>query len=90
MVREGNDIPPTGNLTQGAMPATPTLLLHTALGDDGGTPALIAVDKATGERVGSLEVLGLGMYGMILGPPRGTPADCGPDLRRARCAVSLP
>ena len=47
------------------MPATPTLLLHTALGDDGSTPALIAVDKATGERVGSLEMPGLGMYGMI-------------------------
>ena len=62
---EGVDIPPTGNLTQGAMLATPTLLLHTALGDDGLTPALIAVDKATGERVGSLEMPGRGMYGMI-------------------------
>lgn len=47
------------------MPATPTLLLHTAPGDDGSTPAPIAVDKAAGERVGSLGMPGPGMYGMI-------------------------
>jgi quinoprotein glucose dehydrogenase len=47
------------------MMVTPTLLLHTAIGDDGATAFLYAVDKATGERLGSLEVPGLGMYGMM-------------------------
>ncbi len=44
---------------------TPTLLLHTATGDDGTTPFLYAVNRATGERIGSLEMPGLGMYGMM-------------------------
>ena len=65
MARAGVDIPPTANLTQGAMPATPTLLLHTAPGDDGSTPAPVAVDRAAGERVGSLGMPGLGMHGML-------------------------
>ncbi len=61
----GLDIPPTGNLTHSAMLVTPTMLLHTAIGDDGTTPFLYAVDKATGERLGSLEMPGLGMHGMM-------------------------
>ena len=41
------------------------MLLHTAIGDDGETPFLFAVDKATGDRLGGLETPGLGMYGMM-------------------------
>ena len=47
------------------MMVTPTMLLHTAIGDDGRTPFLYAVDKATGERLGSRETSGLVMYGMM-------------------------
>ena len=62
---QGVDIPPTGNLNHSAMMVTPSMLLHTAIGDDGQTPFLFALDKATGERLGSLETPGLGMYGMM-------------------------
>ena len=62
---QGLDIPPTGNLTHSAMMVTPSLLFHTARGDDGTTRFLYAVDKATGQRLGSLEMPGLGMYGMM-------------------------
>ncbi len=62
---QGIDIPPTGNVTHAAMLVTPTLLLQTARGDDGRTPVLNAIDKGTGERVGSLEMPGFGMYGMM-------------------------
>ena len=62
---QGIEIPPTGNVTHAAMLVTPTLLLHTALGEDGRTPVLNAIDKSTGERVGSLEMPGFGMYGMM-------------------------
>ena len=61
----GVDIPPTGQLTHSAMMVTPSLLLHTAIGDDGTTPMLYALDKATGERLGALEMPGMGMYGMM-------------------------
>ena len=61
----GVDIPPTGNVGHSAMMVTPTMLLHTARGDDGETPFLYALDKATGERLGSLETPGLVMYGMM-------------------------
>ena len=44
---------------------TPTMLLHTAIGDDGETPYLFSINKATGERMGSVESPGLGMYGMM-------------------------
>ncbi len=47
------------------MMVTPTMLLHTAIGDDGRTPFLYALNKATGERLGSLETPGLVMYGMM-------------------------
>ena len=62
---QGLDIPATGNLGHSAMMVTPDMLLHTAIGDDGETPFLFAVDKATGERLGGLETPGLGMYGMM-------------------------
>ena len=62
---QGLDIPPTGNLGHSAMMVTPTMLLHTAIGDDGSTPFLYAVDKATGERLGSRETPGLVRYGMM-------------------------
>ena len=41
------------------------MLLHTAIGDDGATPYLFSINKATGERMGSVESPGLGMYGMM-------------------------
>ena len=62
---EGLDIPPTGNLNHSAMMVTPDMLLHTAIGDDGETPFLFAVDKATGTRIGGIETPGLGLYGMM-------------------------
>ena len=62
---EGLDIPPTGNLNHSAMMVTPDMLLHTAIGDDGETPFLFAVDKGTGRRIGGIETPGLGLYGMM-------------------------
>ena len=47
------------------MMVTPTMLLHTAIGDDGVTPFLYALDKATGERLGGRETPGLVRYGMM-------------------------
>ena len=47
------------------MMVTPSALLHTAIGDDGTTPTLYALDKATGERLGAMETPDLGMYGMM-------------------------
>jgi len=62
---QGLDIPPTGNLNHSALMVTPSMLLHTAIGDDGQTPYLFAINKATGDRLGSVESPGLGMYGMM-------------------------
>lgn len=62
---QGIDIPPTGNINHSALMVTPEMLLHTAIGDDGQTPYLFAINKATGERMGSVESPGLGMYGMM-------------------------
>ena len=62
---QGIDIPTTGNVTHSALMVTPGMLLHTALGDDGATPQLIAINKRTGERLGSVDSPGLGMYGMM-------------------------
>ena len=47
------------------MMVTPGMLLHTAIGDDGSTPYMFAIDKQTGERLGMIESPGLGMYGMM-------------------------
>jgi hypothetical protein len=33
-----SNIPPTGNMSHSAMMVTPTMLLHTVIGDDGETP----------------------------------------------------
>ena len=41
------------------------MLLHTAIGDDGQTPYMFAINKETGARIGSIESPGLGMYGMM-------------------------
>jgi len=62
---EGIDIPPTGNIGHSALMVMPDMLLHTAIGDDGITSYLFALDKNTGERLGSVETPGLGMYGMM-------------------------
>lgn len=62
---KGIDIPPTGNIGHSALMVLPDMLLHTAIGDDGITPYLFAVNKVTGERMGSVETPGLGMYGMM-------------------------
>ena len=63
---QGLDIPPTGSRGQGsALMVTPSMLLHTAIGEDGETSFLYALDKATGERLGSLETPGLVRYGMM-------------------------
>ncbi|HJO11853.1 MAG: PQQ-binding-like beta-propeller repeat protein [Gammaproteobacteria bacterium] len=62
---QGLDIPPTGNINHSALMVTPSMLLHTAIGDDGATPYLFSINKATGERMGSVESPGLGMYGMM-------------------------
>ncbi|HSH75610.1 MAG TPA: PQQ-binding-like beta-propeller repeat protein [Longimicrobiales bacterium] len=61
----GLEIPPTGMLGHSAMMVTPSMLLHTAIGDDGETPHLFAIDKRTGERLAAIETPGLGMYGMM-------------------------
>lgn len=62
---EGIDIPPTGNIGHSALMVMPDMLLHTAIGDDGVTPYVFAVSKENGERLGSVETPGLGMYGMM-------------------------
>lgn len=62
---EGLDIPPTGNINHSALMVTPGMLLHTAIGDDGRTPYMFAIDKKSGARLGMVESPGLGMYGMM-------------------------
>ena len=62
---QGIEIPPTGNINHSALMVTPSMLLHTAIGDDGQTPYLFAINKQTGERIGSVASPGLGMYGMM-------------------------
>jgi glucose dehydrogenase len=61
---EGIDVGETGRSGHSAMMATPTLLLATGQGGDG-TPFLYAIDKATGERLGSVEIPGVGRYGLM-------------------------
>ena len=43
---------------------TPTLLFYTGNGSDG-TPYLYAVNKASGERLGQVELPASGRYGMM-------------------------
>ncbi|HSR42875.1 MAG TPA: hypothetical protein VLL48_11900, partial [Longimicrobiales bacterium] len=52
-----------GRRGHSAMVVTPTLLLASGLTSDG-TPHLFAIDKATGERVGAVELPGSTSYGM--------------------------
>ena len=47
------------------MMVTPEMLLHTAIGDDGVTPYIFAINKQNGERMGMVQSSGLGMYGMM-------------------------
>ncbi len=56
----GIDIPPTGNINHSAMMVTPEMLLHTAIGDDGQTPFIFAINKQTGERMSMIESPGSG------------------------------
>ena len=60
---QGMDIPNTGSGQQAAQIVTKTLLLHTGTGSDG-TPYVYAVNKATGERLGQVELPGNPRYGM--------------------------
>ena len=50
--QQGLDNPHTGTINHSTLMVTPTMLLHTAIGDDGETPYLFSVNKATGERMG--------------------------------------
>jgi len=52
-----------GRTGHAAMVVTPTLLLASGQTADG-TPSLFAVDKATGERLGTIEIAGTTSYGM--------------------------
>lgn len=61
---EGVDIPNTGTGEQAAQMVTASLLFYTGEASDG-TPFLYAVDKATGERLGSVEIPAPGRYGMM-------------------------
>ena len=59
------DIPNTGyGLRVAQMVVTPTLLIHTGNASDG-TPMLYGVDKATGERLASVEVPADSSYGIM-------------------------
>ena len=61
---EGMDIPNTGTGRQAAQIVTPDMLLYTGNASDN-TPMLYAVDKATGERLGEVELPGNPRYGMM-------------------------
>jgi len=61
---EGIDIGETGRSGHSAMMVTPTLLLASGQGSDG-TPYLYAIDKATGERLGAVEIPGVARYGLM-------------------------
>ncbi len=61
---EGIDIGNTGTGRQAGQIVTKTLLLYTGNGGDG-TPYLFAVNKATGEMIGRVELPGNPRYGMM-------------------------
>ncbi len=61
---QGMEIPNTGTGRQAAQIVTNTLLMYTGEGSDG-TSYLFAVDKATGERLGKVELPALPRYGMM-------------------------
>ena len=58
------DIPTTGTGSAPTLLATDTLLMYASAASDG-TPHLFAVDKATGEQVGKVEVGARVRYGMM-------------------------
>ncbi len=67
---QGVDIGNTGSGQQAAQLVTPTLLFYTGNGSDG-TPYLYAVNKASGERLGQVELPASGRYGMMTYTHRG-------------------
>lgn len=58
------DVPNTGRGGGGSVMVTPSLLLMSGQGSDG-TPWLYAIDKATGERLGQVELPANSQYGMM-------------------------
>ncbi len=61
---QGMDIPNTGTGRQAAQLVTSTLLMYTGEGSDG-TSYLFAVDKATGEQLGRVELPAQPRYGVM-------------------------
>jgi quinoprotein glucose dehydrogenase len=59
---QDRDIPNTGVMVPAPIVVTSTLLMYTSVSSDG-TPALFAVDKATGRQIGKVEVEGQTRYG---------------------------
>jgi quinoprotein glucose dehydrogenase len=59
---KGKDIPNTGTMHPAPIVVTKTLLMYTSKSSDG-TPALFAVDKATGKQVGKVEFDDSARYG---------------------------
>ena len=59
---QGMDIPNTGVMMPAPIVVTKTLLMYTSAQSDG-TPALFAVDKATGRQIGKVDVDGHTRYG---------------------------
>jgi glucose dehydrogenase len=59
----GIDLSNAGNLGRGITMVTGSLLLHAE--GSAGEPLLHAVDKRTGERIGSVEIPAPGSYGMM-------------------------
>ena len=61
---QGIDIPNTGSGNVAPMTVTSTLLIYAGASGDG-SPQLFAIDKVTGERVGTVEVSASSRYGML-------------------------
>jgi len=59
---KGRDLPNTGTMWPAPVVVTPTLLMYTSKSSDG-TPALFAVDKATGTQLGKVEIDDVARYG---------------------------
>ncbi len=57
----GLNLPPTGQMGHAVMMPTKTLLVTAP----GGDPVLYAVDKKTGQRVGTVKLPAPGQYGMM-------------------------
>jgi glucose dehydrogenase len=89
---QGVDLPNTGRLASAITMPTRTLLL-TAEGA-GGAPLLHALDKRTGQRLGSVELPAAGQYGMMSYMHEGRQyivvQIAGPDLPGSLVALRLP